>query len=84
MNPLFADLEPSTLESLEDQLSNNENASNEELIDFFIEELGITSEQAEAAVALRLQYLQHIFLSGTGPLHQADGLKFNPTTKHFA
>ncbi|NQC28419.1 hypothetical protein DZ898_030240, partial [Pseudomonas aeruginosa] len=53
----------------------------DELIDLFIEELSLTLEQAEAAVALRDQYLCQVFLIGQGPLHQADGLRFDPHTK---
>ncbi|MBY9312588.1 hypothetical protein DZ943_032580, partial [Pseudomonas aeruginosa] len=53
----------------------------DELIDLFIEELSLTLEQAEAAVALRDQYLCQVFLNGQGPLHQDDGLSFDPHTK---
>ncbi|PWU32076.1 hypothetical protein DK254_00720 [Pseudomonas sp. RW407] len=81
MNPIFANLTPATLSHIEDQLSNNEVSPDEEMVDFFIEELGLTLEQAEAAVALRSQYLQLIFLPGQGPLHEADGLVFCPATK---
>lgn len=81
MNPIFANLSPETLSSIEDQLSNNEVSCDEEMVDFFIEELGLSLEQAEAAVALRSQYLQMIFLAGQGPLHVVDGLVFCPATK---
>ncbi|HBO2178603.1 TPA: hypothetical protein L4G72_006032, partial [Pseudomonas aeruginosa] len=55
MNPLFTNLTQETLAYLEDQLSNNDVAGDDELIDLFIEELSLTLEQAEAAVALRDQ-----------------------------
>ena len=75
MHPLFTNLTQETLAYLEDQLSNNDVAGDDELIDLFIE------EQAEAAVALRDQYLCQVFLNGQGPLHQDDGLSFDPHTK---
>ena len=50
MNPLFTNLTQETLAYLEDQLSNNDVAGDDELID-------------------------------QGPLHQADGLSFDPHTK---
>ncbi|EPN1348209.1 TPA: hypothetical protein L4S64_005771 [Pseudomonas aeruginosa] len=81
MNPLFTNLTQETLAYLEDQLSNNDVAGDDELIDLFIEELSLTLEQAEAAVALRDQYLSQVFLNGQGPLHQDDGLSFDPHTK---
>lgn len=81
MNPVFANLSPQILSNIEDQLSNNEVSCNEEMVDFFIEELDLTLEQAESAVALRSQYLQQIFLAGQGPLHETDGLIFCSATQ---
>lgn len=81
MNPIFANLTPEILSNVEDQLSNNEVSCDEEMVDFFMEELGLSLEQAEAAAAMRPQYLQLIFLTGQGPLHEANGLVFCPTTK---
>jgi len=83
MNTLFSNLTAQTLSNIEDQLSNNEVSANEELVDFFIEELGLSLEQAEGAVKLRDQYLSQIFLEGHGPLHQQDGPTFDPTTQSF-
>lgn len=81
MTSIFANLSQDTLASIEEQLSNNDVSSNEEMIDFFIEELELSSQQAEAAVELRSQYLQTIFLVGQGPLHVTDGQIFDPRTK---
>lgn len=81
MNPLFTNLTQETIDYLEDQLSNNDVAGDDELIDLFIKELSLTLEQAEAAVALRDQYLGQVFLIGQGPLQQVDGLSFDPHTK---
>jgi len=70
MNPIFNTLTVATLDNIEDQLANNEVSTNEELWDFFIEELGLTAEQADAAVALHPRYLGQIFLIGQSPLYQ--------------
>lgn len=83
MNPLFSNLSEQTLSNIEDQLSNNDSSSSEELVDFFIEELGLSSEQAEAAVELRSQYLIHIFPLGQEPLRQTAGRVFDPSTRTF-
>ncbi|WP_254914032.1 hypothetical protein [Pseudomonas sp. SWRI22] len=65
MNPIFNNLTQEILENIEDQLANNEVSTNEELWDFFVEELEMTAEQADAAVALRHKYLGQIFSLGT-------------------
>lgn len=62
MNPIFNILTTAVLNNIEDQLANNDVSTNEELWDFFIEELDMTAEQADAAVALRPKYLGQIFL----------------------
>ncbi len=49
MNPLFTNLTQETLAYLEDQLSNNDVAGDDELIDLFIEELSLTLEPSQAA-----------------------------------
>ncbi|MCO7620141.1 hypothetical protein [Pseudomonas guariconensis] len=83
MNALFSNLTAQTLSNIEDQLSNNEVSSDEEMVDLFIEELGLSLEQAEAAVKLRDQYLSQIFPEGHGPLHQQNGPTFDPATQSF-
>lgn len=83
MNALFSNLTTQALANIEDQLSNNEVSTDEELVDLFIEELGLTLDQAEAAIRLRDQYRLQIFLEGHGPLHQQDGPTFDPDTKTF-
>lgn len=83
MTSIFTNLSQNILEHVEEQLSNDDVSSNEEMIDFFITELGLSAQQAVAAVALRTQYLQAIFLIGQGPLHTASGQVFDPVTKSF-
>lgn len=85
MNPLLHPLSASTLDNIEDQLANSDEASDEELFDFFLEELDLSAEQAEAAIALRELYMGRTFLRGQSPLFQdtpvyvdpAFGLSFN-------
>lgn len=83
MNAIFSNLSKQTLANIEDQLSNNEVSTDEELIDLFIEELELTLDQAEAAIRLRDQYRIQIFLEGHGPLHRQDSVVFDPVTRTF-
>ena len=83
MNPIFNNLTTAVLDNIEDQLANNEVSTNEELWDFFIEDLDMTAEQADAAVALRSQYLGQIFMTGHSPLFQNDTVSFDPNDKTF-
>ncbi|MCQ4322710.1 MULTISPECIES: hypothetical protein [Pseudomonadaceae] len=83
MNPIFNTLTTAILDNVEDQLANNEVSTNEELWDFFIEELGLTAEQADAAIALRPRYLGQIFLIGQSPLYQDNPVSFDPEAKVF-
>ena len=83
MNAMFSHLSKQTLANIEDQLSNNEVSTDEELVDFFIEELDLTLDQAEAAIRLRDQYRIQIFLEGHGPLHRHDSVAFDPVTRTF-
>jgi len=83
MNPVFSNLTTAVLNNIEDQLANNDVSTNEELWDFFIEELDMTAEQADAAVALRPKYLGQIFLTGHSPLFRTDTVSFDPNDKKF-
>lgn len=77
MNGIFKSLSKQALTNIENQLSNNEVSTDGELIDFFIEALELTLEQAEFAVSLRDQYQGH------GPLHQQEAQVFDPITQSF-
>ncbi len=83
MNAIFSNLSKQILANIEDQLSNNEVSTDEELVDLFIEELELTLDQAEAAIRLRDQYRIQIFLEGHGPLHRQDSVVFDPVTTTF-
>lgn len=81
MRPIFQNLTPETMANVDDQLSNNEVSGNEEMRDFFIDELGLTAEQADAAVALRPRYMGQIFLIGKSPLFLENAVAFDPRAK---
>lgn len=49
-------LEEKDVKYIEDQLSNAEDASDEELIDLFVKEIGITEAQAKKVVAVRTYF----------------------------
>ncbi len=83
MNLIFNNLNTVILDNIEDQLANNEVSTDEEMWDFFIEELDLTAEQADAAVALRPRYLGQIFLIGQSPLYQDNTVSFDPKDKVF-
>jgi len=83
MNPIFNNLTQEILENIEDQLANNEVSTNEELWVFFVEELEMTAEQADAPAALRPKYLGDIFLTGHSPLFQDETVSFDPNEKKF-
>ncbi|WP_228022228.1 MULTISPECIES: hypothetical protein [Pseudomonas] len=83
MNPIFNNLTTAILDNIEDQLANNEVSTDEEMWDFFIEELDLTAEQADVAVALRPHYLGQIFLVGQSPLFQEKPVSFDPRDKVF-
>jgi hypothetical protein len=53
---------------IEDQLSNNEVSSDEEMREYFIAG-GLTAEQADCVLSHRLAYLDQIYFIGQGPLH---------------
>ncbi|MFJ3119613.1 hypothetical protein ACIPI6_24065 [Pseudomonas protegens] len=83
MNPIFNNLTAKTLDNIDDHLANNQVSTDEELWDLFIEELDLTAEQADAAVALRPQYWVRIFLKGHSPLFQKNAVWFDPNDKTF-
>ncbi|WP_458737150.1 hypothetical protein [Pseudomonas chlororaphis] len=83
MNPIFKHLTPAILANVDDQLTNNEVSDNEEMRNFFVDELGLTAEQADAAVALRPQYMGRIFLTGQSPLFLENAVAFDPLAKGF-
>jgi len=67
MDPILASLPTSLRRLVEDQLSNNEVSSDEELLDHFISD-GLTEEQARQALTYRDQYLANLYLDGFTPI----------------
>lgn len=83
MDPILAPLPASLLSFVEDQLSNNEVCSDEELLDHFIAN-GLTDEQARQALTYRDRYSANIYLDGFTPICKAgEALRFNPHTRQF-
>ena len=83
MDPILASLPTSLRRLVEDQLSDNEVSSNEELLDHFISD-GLTEEQARQAQTFRDQYLANLHLDGFRPILQgSEALRFNPYSRQF-
>ena len=55
---------------IEQVLSNDENSTDEELVDYF-QQNGLTAQQAQDVVAHRDAYLNDIVIDGQGPLWEA-------------
>lgn len=83
MNPIFKGVREACLYHVEYQLTNDDESTDEELVEYFIEEFDLTRGQAEAAVGLRTQYLSQLFQEGHGPLHRVDPLGFDPATRTY-
>ncbi|MBS7560139.1 hypothetical protein KHO49_17510 [Pseudomonas sp. RC4D1] len=79
----FSPLTQSQLIYVEDQLSNNEASSDEELIQSFIAE-GLSEEQAKSALTYRLRYLSNIYRHDRTPIRSPKSvLRFNPHSGLF-
>jgi hypothetical protein len=68
VDPVLAQLSAQELDYIEDQLSNNETANDDELRSGFIAN-GLTPDQADRALTYRQQYLIEIYWRGTGPIY---------------
>ncbi|MGK8436750.1 hypothetical protein ACRS3X_05240 [Ectopseudomonas hydrolytica] len=83
MDPILATLPLSLLAFVEEQLSNDEVSSDDEILEHFISN-GLTEEQARQALTYRDLYLQNIYLDGFTPICEgAEALRFNPHTRQF-
>ncbi|MBY4673891.1 hypothetical protein K6W12_24980 [Burkholderia multivorans] len=83
MDIILASLTASLLVFVEDQLSNNEVSSDEELLDLFIVN-GLTGEQALQALTYRNRYLCSIYRTGFTPIRNPGVvLRYNPHTRDF-
>nr|WP_298411711.1 hypothetical protein [uncultured Halomonas sp.] len=83
MDPMFTALLASQLQTIEDVLSNDESSSDEELVEFFIEE-GIGVTPARQALAYRDRYLTTIYRQGQTPIRQGhDARRYDPEARRF-
>lgn len=83
MDELLSSITPRQLALIEDQLSNNEVSSHEELHSHFLL-AGLTPAQAKQALTYRDVYLREIFLEGHTPILKGDeALKFDPHRCEF-
>ncbi len=83
MDPILASLTASLLAFIEEQLSNNEVSSDEELVEHFVGN-GLTEAQARQALTYREQYLSRIYLEGFTPIQKGrEALHFDPHSRQF-
>ena len=83
MDPILASLPGSLLRLIEDQLSNSEDSSDEELLTHFVSS-GLTEIEARQALSYRNQYLTHIYLDGFTPIRKGrEALCYNPHGRQF-
>ncbi|WP_303749306.1 hypothetical protein [Stenotrophomonas pigmentata] len=67
MSTLKYGLNYGDIEWIEGVLANDENSTNEELVEYFTGN-GLTADQAQAVVQHRDDYLNDIVFNGSGPL----------------
>ena len=61
-------LDAKSVEWVEDVLSNDENSTNAELVEYFLKH-GVRRLQAESVLWHREDYLLNLYRTGDGPLH---------------
>lgn len=83
MDIILSSLSASVLGFVEDQLSNNDVSSDDELLEHFVAN-GLTEAQARQALTYRDLYLGRIYLEGFTPIRTgAQALRFNPHSRQF-
>lgn len=83
IDPILAQITVLQLSLVEDQLSNSQEASDEELEEFFVEN-GLTEEQAKQALKYRELYMLNIYEVGSTPIRNGDdAYSFNPNSGFF-
>lgn len=83
MNTSLLTLTSDLLRQIEDQLSNNEVSSDEELVEDFIQ-AGLTEAQAREAIGYRDRYLVYMYHEDFTPIRTpGHALRFNPHTREF-
>lgn len=68
VRPYRYGLESKAVECVEDVLSNDENSTNAELVEYFLKQ-GLSRLQAELVLRHREDYLLNVYRIGEGPLH---------------
>lgn len=83
VDPMLSRLSDDLLFFVEDQLSNSEVASDEELHAAFVSN-GLTNAQATQALRYRSLYLLNIFLRGHTPIRKSKhAIRFNPHVMQY-
>ncbi len=83
MDTILSSLSATALRFVEDQLSNDESSSDQELLEHFVAN-GLTEEQGRQALTYRSQYLRNLYLEGFTPISKgAQALRFNPSSRRF-
>lgn len=83
MNTTLPSLSDDLLRLVEDQLANNEWASGEELVAYFVE-AGLAEEQAREAISYRNRYLVNLYREGFTPIRNPGVvLRYNPHKRDF-
>lgn len=68
VRPYRYGLDAKSVECVEDVLSNDENSTNAELVEYFMKQ-GLSRLQAESVLRHREDYLLNLYRTGEGPLH---------------
>ncbi|QNM96734.1 hypothetical protein [Chitinimonas koreensis] len=83
MDPVLSSLPESLLRFVEDQLSNSDEATDEELHAHFVAN-GLSDAQAAQALKYRTLYWCHIYLEGFTPIRKGhEALHYNALTGQF-
>lgn len=83
MDTILSSITIAMLRLVEDQLSNNEVSSDQELLDFFVGS-GLTEIQARQALSYRSLYTRYIYLDGFTPILRGDeAVRYNPVSRKF-
>lgn len=83
MDAAFSNLSYAVLWFIEDQLSNNEHADDDELKECFIQE-GLSPDQADRALTYRDRYSNNIYVNGMTPIRKGSAAqRFNPRTREI-
>lgn len=83
IDPILGEISVIQLALVEDQLTNCQEASDEELQEFFLEN-GLTEEQAKQALKYRELYMLNIYNIGSTPIRDGDdAYNYNPNSGYF-